>query len=455
MGACPVSVLSADLKGAKPYLDVTPIARASGTMTLPGSKSISIRALLLSALATGSTELTGVLDSDDTRVMRAALRSCGVAIRELAPGHIVVDGGLHLAGRELDIFVGNSGLSARTLVAILALGQCRARLYGVPRMHERPIADLVDALTGIGARIAYLGNSGFPPLQIEPSDPITLGQMRVRASESSQFLTGVLQAAPLLTLERDVQVVVDGPLISSPYVDMTLNLMRRFGVKVSGKSRDRDPCFIIPERSMYRSPGQLSVEGDASSASYFLALGALAGGPVRVTGVGRDSIQGDVQFADALQAMGAHVVLGEDYIEASSIGVARGFKLNPLDLDCNHIPDAAMTLAVLALFASGPSVLRNIGSWRVKETDRLHAMACELAKLGATVNEGTDSLTIVPPRRLCSASVDTYDDHRMAMSLALAACGDITVRVNDPGCVAKTNPRYFEQIRMLTGLPID
>ena len=409
-------------------LELKPARGAAGTVRLPGSKSISNRVLLLAALAAGETEIGGLLDADDTRVMRAALSTLGVQFRENRVSGV---GGMFPV-KKAELFLGNAGTALRPLTAALALSAGEYRLSGVPRMHERPIRDLVDALRAIGARIDYAGKEGFPPLLIGPGH-ISVSKVRVRGDVSSQFLTALLMALPLAG--RPSTIEVEGELISKPYVEITLNVMRRFGVEVR---REGWSTFLIPEKS-YVSPGRFLVEGDASSASYFLAAGALGGGPVRVHGVGRDSIQGDVRFTEVLERMGARVSLLEDAIEVSNPST----RLKPVDLDLNHIPDAAMTAAVLALFADGPSTLRNIASWRVKETDRLAAMATELRKLGATAEETADSLRIVPGKLKRGVAIDTYDDHRMAMSFSLVALGGVPVTINDPGCVAKTFPDYF------------
>lgn len=432
------------------FLDLAPIRAARGEMRLPGSKSVSIRALLLAALSEGETHLTGLLDSDDTRVMREALKACGVPLVDEGNNAWRVQGTLQFPRQSAEIFVGNSGLSIRTLVAVLAFMNGRYRLSGVPRMHERPIGDLVDALRPLGASIAYEAQTGFPPLLIESAKARSLQPVRVRGDASSQFLTGILQSAPLLSRERELVIEVEGELISKPYIELSLTLMKRFGVEVQRSSTaSGSPRYTIAAGARYRAPGSFAVEGDASSASYFLALGALAGGPVRVQGMGSASLQGDVRFAEVMAAMGATVTQGEDWTEVSSPSLAAGFKPKAIDADFNHIPDAAMTIAVVALFADGPSVLRNIGSWRVKETDRIAAMATELRKLGAKVEEGADYLRIEPPAVLRTAAIDTYDDHRMAMSFSLASCGGIPVRINDPGCVAKTFPDYFTQLAAL------
>jgi len=431
------------------YLDLPPLARASGTVRLPGSKSISNRMLLLAALAEGKTEIRDLLDSDDTRVMLAALQKVGVGVSALGNNaYRVVGCASVFPGKEAALFMGNAGTAIRPLTAALSLSGGHYSLSGVPRMHERPIGDLVDGLRQIGCDVRYVGNAGYPPLEIFPATVKLASPIRVRGDVSSQFLTALLMALPL-TGERAV-IEVTTELISKPYIEITLNLMARFGVRVEREGWQR---FTIAAGQRYRSPGLLHVEGDASAASYFLAAGAIGGGPVRVEGVGRQSIQGDVRFADALETMGASITWGDNFIEASA---PAGGRLKAFDLDLNHIPDAAMTLAVAALFADGKCVLRNIASWRVKETDRIAAMATELRKLGATVEEGADYLAVSMPQSesagavsraptfLPNAVIDTYDDHRMAMCFSLAALGGVPVRINDPGCVAKTFPQYFD-----------
>jgi len=437
------------------FIDLPPMRKAAGTVRLPGSKSISNRVLLLAALAEGDTVVEALLDSDDTRVMRNAIAALGVEVVEEGDALRVSGCGGNFPRGRADLFVGNSGLSIRTLVpAIVAsLSVCddpaaEVRLAGVPRMHERPIGDLVDGLAQLGGAVEWLGQEGYPPLALKPA---RLGAERisVRGSVSSQFLTGLLQAAPLVARDKPLTIDVEGELISRPYVEITLNLMARFGVVVERHGWSR---FVVPAGQRYRSPGRIAVEGDASTASYFLAAGALGGGPVRVVGAGRQSIQGDVKFADALAVMGARISWGEDWIEAS--GPADG-RLKAFDLDLNHIPDAAMTLAVAALFADGPCTLRNIGSWRVKETDRIAAMATELRKLGATVEEFPESLTVTPPARPRPAVIDTYEDHRVAMCFSLVTLGGCYVRINDPKCVAKTFPEYFATFAgIATAVPV-
>jgi 3-phosphoshikimate 1-carboxyvinyltransferase len=429
------------LKQYPHYIDLTPVSHVEGTVRLPGSKSISNRTLLLAALSAGSTTIVDLLDSDDTQVMLAALRSLGIAWEQLdARTHIVHGAGGTLPIAAADLFMGNAGTAIRPLTAALAVIGGDYTLHGVARMHERPIGDLVDALNAVGAQIDYTGEPGFPPLHIRRGQ-IHAPRMSVRGNVSSQFLTALLMAAPLMAKDQAVTIEVEGELISKPYIEITLNLMRRFGVTVE---QDGWRSFTVQPGQRYASPGAIHVEGDASSASYFLAAGAIGGGPVRVEGVGEGSIQGDVRFADALEQMGATITRGDNWIEAASNGV-----LKAIDADFNHIPDAAMTIAVAALYADGPSTLRNIASWRVKETDRLAAMATELRKLGATVEEGADYITITPPAQIQPATIDTYDDHRMAMCFSLAALDGKArrgnaMRINDPKCVAKTFPDYFE-----------
>ncbi|NIF41203.1 3-phosphoshikimate 1-carboxyvinyltransferase [Burkholderia sp. Tr-862] len=429
------------------YLDLGPYSSASGTVRLPGSKSISNRVLLLAALAEGDTTITNLLDSDDTRVMLDALGKLGVKLARDGDTCVVTGTRGAFTAKTADLFLGNAGTAVRPLTAALAINGGDYRVHGVPRMHERPIGDLVDGLRQIGAQIDYEQNEGFPPLRIKPAVIAVDAPIRVRGDVSSQFLTALLMTLPLVKAKDGRTVVeIDGELISKPYIDITIRLMERFGVTVE---RDGWQRFVVPAGVRYRSPGRIMVEGDASSASYFLAAGALGGGPLRVEGVGRASIQGDVGFANALMQMGANVSMGDDWIEVRGIGHDHG-KLDPIDMDFNLIPDAAMTIAVAALFASGTSTLRNIASWRVKETDRIAAMATELRKVGAIVEEGADYLVVTPPQRLTpNAAIDTYDDHRMAMCFSLVSLGGVPVRINDPKCVGKTFPDYFDRFAAL------
>ncbi|MBS0507953.1 MAG: bifunctional 3-phosphoshikimate 1-carboxyvinyltransferase/cytidylate kinase [Proteobacteria bacterium] len=442
---------------ATPFLDLPPLAGAAGSVQLPGSKSISNRVLLLAALSQGQTEVHDLLASDDTRVMLDALRELGCTVDEAGNGLVRITGlgGLNgtLPRSPARLFMGNAGTAMRPLTAALALLGGEYQLSGVPRMHERPIGDLVDALRQLGCHIDYLGNDGYPPLhiahgaglpQLRLQEPI-----RVRGDVSSQFLTALLMALPLVAREQDIVIEVVGELISRPYIHITLELLARFGIAVRHDAWQR---FTIPAGSRYQSPGSIHVEADASSASYFIALGAIATGVngqngIKIEGVGLDSIQGDIRFVEAARAMGAQITGGPNWLH-----IARGsWPLKAIELDCNHIPDAAMTLAVMALYAEGTTTLTNIASWRVKETDRLAAMAIELRKLGASVEEGADYLRVTPPataRDWRAASIHTYDDHRVAMCFSLAAFNParLPVRIEDPKCVAKTFPDYFEAL---------
>jgi 3-phosphoshikimate 1-carboxyvinyltransferase len=437
------------------FLDLPPLAGASGTVTLPGSKSISNRVLLLAALSQGTTTVHDLLDSDDTRVMLDALRALGCGIRQDS-NTIQIDGlAGQLINRQAKLFLGNAGTAMRPLTAALAVLGGDFELGGVARMHERPIGDLVDALRSLGCHIDYLGNPGYPPLRIGQPVLKLDAPIRIRGDVSSQFLTALLMALPLVA-HQDIVIEVVGELISRPYIEITLNLLSRFGVQVQ---RDGWQRFTLPAGCMLQSPGDIHVEADASSASYFIALGAIATrasgqNSIKILGVGADSIQGDIRFMDAAQQMGAHIVSGPNWLE-----VSRGtWPLIAIDLDCNHIPDAAMTLAVMALYADGTTTLRNIASWRVKETDRISAMANELRKLGATVVEGADFIQITPPADTAhwkAASIHTYDDHRIAMCFSLAAFNPagLSVRIEDPKCVAKTFPDYFEALFSLAHTP--
>ncbi len=426
------------------FIDLPPAKHAQGTITLPGSKSISNRVLLLSALAEGSTRINGLLQSDDTQVMLAALQQLGVQITTHAQDSVTVSGVAQFPVKNAALFMGNAGTAIRPLTAALVMMGGHYTLSGVARMHERPIGDLVEGLQEMGAQVSYLGTPGYPPLEIHAAQSLR-DRVRVQGSVSSQFLTAVLMAAPLAVMQsgRSLKIEVVGELISKPYIEITLNLMARFGVTVDRHGWQE---FVISPGSRYRSPGQIFVEGDASSASYFLALGAIGGGPVRVEGVGDQSIQGDVAFADTIQAMGATVKRDANSIEVTGVNVASGARLKAFDMDFNLIPDAAMTAAALAMFADGPCTLRNIASWRVKETDRIHAMQTELRKLGSVVESGPDWLRVYPVAsgQWQDAAIDTYDDHRMAMCFSLAAFGQSAVRIMDPGCVSKTFPTYFD-----------
>ena len=416
------------------------IQSVSGQVTLPGSKSITNRILLLSAIADGETIIKHPLQSDDTHHMIEALKILQVDLTQNKNGDIHIKGSQgQFKNKSAEIFLGNAGTAFRPLTAALSFSQGNYMLSGVPRMHERPIKDLVDALLQLNANITYLNQEGYPPLKISPSEIIINSSVKIRGDISSQFLTALLMAIPLTKKEVSIEIV--GDLISKPYIDITLNLMSRFGVHV--KKIDWQH-FLIPGSSAYVSPGEIFVEGDASSASYFLAAGALAG-DIEVKGIGKNSIQGDVKFTEALVLMGAKIQTLE-----ASIKVSKVKTLQAINLDCNHIPDAAMTLAVLALFANGTTKLHNIGSWRVKETDRIKAMATELKKLGAAVIEGEDFIEITPPLHIKeNVEIDTYDDHRIAMCFSLVSLKNIPITINDPACVNKTFPTYFEVLESI------
>ena len=420
-------------------LDLAPVAHVGGAVKLPGSKSISNRTLLLAALSQGTTTIRDLLASDDTARMLEALDKLGIKLEQLAENDWLVQGCAgQFPNRQADLFLGNAGTAFRPLTAALAFAGGEYHLTGVARMHERPIGDLVDALLQAGAHIDYLQQAGFPPLAIHPAQLKEHLKLSIRGNVSSQFLTALLMALPMTG--KAAEIVVEGELISKPYIAITLNLMRQFGVDVQVHGDMQG--FSLSSGLHYQSPGQLYVEGDASSASYFLAAGAIAAGRdgLRIEGVSQHSIQGDIRFVDEIAKMGAQI----EYADNAVIVKAANQPLKALDLDCNHIPDAAMTLAVMALFAEGTTTLRNIASWRVKETDRISAMATELRKVGAQVEEGADFIRITPPTNLTpNAAIDTYDDHRMAMCFSLVSLGGVPIRINDPDCVAKTFPDYF------------
>ena len=447
------------------FLDLPPLLTAGGTVRLPGSKSISNRVLLLAGLSEGTTVVHDLLASDDTRVMLDALRTLGCELDQQGDTVHITGLGGKLSVLQADLFLGNAGTAMRPLTAALALLSATQggifTLSGIPRMHERPIGDLVDALRPLGCIVECTGQEGYPPLRLAGGQLKLSAPIQVRGDVSSQFLTALLLSLPLVSQDQALTIEVVGELISKPYIEITLNLLARFGIQVQ---RDGWQRFVIPQGSHYQSPGSIHVEADASSASYFIAAGAIAGidEPVRIEGVGNASIQGDIRFVEAAQAMGAKVTSGPNWLEVQRGEPGKCWPLNAIDLDCNHIPDAAMTLAVMALYAQGTTRLRNIASWRVKETDRIAAMAKELRKLGATVVEGEDVIEVTPPASQGEqiawqhASIHTYDDHRMAMCFSLAAFNPlapsavkgkpVSVRIEDPRCVAKTFPDYFEAL---------
>ena len=419
-------------------LTLSPIQKISGNLVLPGSKSLSNRILLLSMLAEGKTEIQNLLDSDDVRRMVEALETLGIQLEENRAENLITVSGTSgiIPVKEATLMLGNAGTAIRPLTAAMTLGHGRFVLDGVQRMRERPIIDLVNGLSQLGANLRCINGTDCPPVEVI-ADGLPGGITRLSGAISSQYLTAILLAAPYA--DKEVQIEITDKLVSVPYVEMTLRLMRSFGVSVN---HETFRLFHIP-RQTYRSPGNIFVEGDASSASYFLAGAAITKGTVTVKGCGTDSLQGDARFAEVLEKMGAKVEW-----EAQQIKLT-GNSLNGIDVDMNQMPDAAMTLAVMALFASGPTAIRNIYNWRVKETERLQAVSTELRKLGAEVEEGYDYLVIQPPEQIRKAEIDTYDDHRMAMAFSLAACGESPMTINNPGCVSKTFPDYFE---VLNGL---
>jgi 3-phosphoshikimate 1-carboxyvinyltransferase len=422
-------------------ITLKPIKKVAGEVNLPGSKSLSNRALLIAAMAEGTTTITNLLESDDTRHMLNALKKLGVAYtlsEDKTKCTIVGNGGPFYCSEPQELFLGNAGTAMRPLCAALTLGSGEFVLTGEPRMKERPIGHLVDALRSAGADISYLEDDGYPPIKIR-ANALKGGEVEIDGTISSQFLTALLMSAPMA--QQDMHIRIIGELVSKPYIDITLDIMNHFGVEVLNENYKR---FIVKAGQTYKALDTFMVEGDASSASYFLAAAAIKGGTVKVTGIGKQSIQGDIAFADVLGKMGAKVEWADDYI-----AVTRG-ELHAVDMDFNHIPDAAMTIATTALFADGTTTLRNIYNWRVKETDRLNAMATELRKVGAEVEEGEDYLTITPPKQLKHAAIDTYDDHRMAMCFSLLALDPVSVTINEPECTAKTFPNYFEVLESIS-----
>ena len=416
-----------------------------GELRVPGSKSITNRVLLVSALAAGKTRIHNLLRSDDTRYMGEALQKLGVDIQmsdDYTEAEVVGRGGpidapanSDWAGeRVADLYLGNAGTAMRSLCAALTLGEGRFLLSGEERMKERPIRDLVEALTQLGANIGYVETEGFPPVRID-AHGLKGGLVTVRGNISSQYLTALLICAPYA--ETPLHIHVEGELISAPYILLTIDVMKHFGIEVD----HRDLTDFYVPKGVYKSPGDYMVEGDASSASYPLAAAAITGGKARVLGVGTDCRQGDIAFVEVLQEMGAAITMGPDWTEC----VGPKGKLKSIgEFNAVEIPDAAMTIAVLALFADAPMTISGIASWRVKETDRISAMAAELRKLGAEVRETTDSITVTPPVRLQPATIETYNDHRMAMCFSLAALGGVPVKIMDPACINKTYPKYFE-----------
>ena len=422
-------------------LTVQPIKQVNGEIFLPGSKSLSNRALLIAALAKGVTKITNLLVSDDINHMLNALKTLGIKYTLSDCGtecSVIGNNGFFKADDLLELYLGNAGTAMRPLCAALSASEGEFILTGEPRMKERPIGHLVDALAQLNADVEYLESQGYPPVKITGKN-LFGDQVSIDGSISSQFLTAILMVSPLL--DTDTTINIEGELVSKPYIDITLDIMKRFGVVVKNNNYQ---SFTIKGKQSYQALEKYMVEGDASSASYFLAAGAIKGGTVTVHGVGKLSVQGDKHFADVLEKMGAEIQWQDESITVT------GKPLTAVDMDMNHIPDAAMTIATTALFAKGTTTIRNIYNWRVKETDRIHAMATELKKVGAEVVEGNDFISITPPAEIKHAEIDTYNDHRVAMCFSLVALSDTAVTINDPKCTAKTFPDYFEKLAQVS-----
>lgn len=451
------SVATTDKPSTVPEIVLQPIKDITGTIKLPGSKSLSNRILLLAAISEGTTVVENLLSSDDIHYMIGALRTLGLNVEEDSVNKTAIVegcGGQFPVGKdskeEIKLFLGNAGTAMRPLTAAVtaAGGNSRYVLDGVPRMRERPIGDLVVGLKQLGADVDCILGTNCPPVSVNANGGLPGGKVKLSGSISSQYLTALLMAAPLAL--GDVEIEIVDKLISVPYVEMTLKLMERFGVTVEhNDSWDR---FLVKGGRKYKSPGNAYVEGDASSASYFLAGAAVTGGTVTVEGCGTSSLQGDVKFAEVLELMGAKVSWTENSVTVTGppMDPSKKKRLKAVDVNMNKMPDVAMTLAVVALFADGPTTIRDVASWRVKETERMIAICTELRKLGAQVEEGPDYCVITPPEKLNVTAIDTYDDHRMAMAFSLAACSDIPVTINDPGCTRKTFPDYFEVLERFT-----
>ena len=415
-------------------LTLQPINRISGEINLPGSKSLTNRALLLAALCGEETTLKNLLQSEDTERMLAALTQLGISINVAENGNCTVrgHGGLFAAPNDRNFFLGNAGTAIRPLTAMLAMMPGEFVIDGDEYMRERPINHLIEALEQLGTKAEYLGKPGCPPLRIQ-GGKIKGGKVKIKGDISSQYLTALLMSLPMAQEDSEIEVI--GEQVSKPYLDLTLDIMAKFGVVAEHEDHQ---VFRIPANQSYQSPGEYLIEGDASSASYFFAAAAIKGGTVRVNGIGNESVQGDIDFLKVIEDMGAEVTRSQDWVEVA------GNPLRGIDQDLNHIPDAAMTIAAMALFAEGKTTIRNIYNWRVKETDRMHAMSTELRKLGATVETGEDFIVIEPPETIQSTDIDTYGDHRIAMAFSLAALQDSPITINHPEVTAKTFPNYFE-----------
>ncbi len=419
---------------------LTASLKANGQIYLPGSKSITNRVLLMSALSNDETLIENYLDSDDTQQMLNALKKLKVKYKIIKKKHILINGcNEKFPNKNTKLFLGNAGTAFRPLTAVLSLMGGQYQLKGIKRMHERPIKDLVDALKQIGAKINYLNNPGYPPLQILPGIISCNKNIKIKGNVSSQYLTALLIAAPLYKQHLKIQII--GKLVSKPYIEITLKLLKKFGIKYKN---NRWKNFTLKAPSSFKSPKKLQVEGDASSASYFFAAGAIAGS-VEVNNINKSSIQGDLEFLNVIKKMGAKI----EYLP-NSIKVSKKHQLKGIAINCMNIPDAAMTLAILALFAKGTTTLTSIESWRVKETNRILAMKTELKKLGASVKTSKSSITIKPPEVINNnITIDTYDDHRMAMCFSLICLANKNIVINDPECTNKTYPNFFKDFESI------
>ncbi len=411
-----------------------------GCIKLPGSKSITNRVLLMAALGSGVTKLIDPLRSEDTDQMINALIKLGVSVKEVNDDKNIIEikGAEHnFPNKNTNLFLGNSGTTFRPLAAVLAMMRGDYYLSGIERMHERPIKDLVDALEQMGSSIQYEKNHGYPPITINNSSIEISEPIQIKGDISSQYLTALLIAGPISNNEFNIEVI--GDLISKPYIDITLKLLTKFNIFYNN---DNWRLFSLKKDSIYRNPTKIFVEGDASSASYFFAAASLAGS-IEIKGINKDSIQGDLKFLDIISKMGAKIEYKSD-----SIQVSKASNLKGLEIDCIEIPDAAMTLAIMAVFADKPTKLKNIGSWRVKETDRILAMDNELTKMGVEVSTTHDSMTIFPQKQLNdNISIETYNDHRIAMCFSLFCLKNLNITIQDPNCVNKTYPDYFKDLK--------
>ncbi|MCG3126081.1 MAG: 3-phosphoshikimate 1-carboxyvinyltransferase [Phycisphaerae bacterium] len=422
------------------HVSIQPSGPIVATVEVPGSKSLTQRHLICAALAEGRSRIRGALLADDTQLMIAALRALEFEIGVQGTTIEVVGGGGQIRAVDASLNVGHAGTAMRFLAALLCLGQGLYRIDGSARMRQRPIGPLVDALGELGAQIGYDAQRGFPPLTIVARG-LAGGPLEFRTPPSSQFISAILMVSPYAL--RDVLMRIDGPVVSGPYVEMTVDVMRRMGVELLADG----PRYVIPGTQRYRG-GDYAIEPDASAATYFFAAAAITGGKVRVNGLTRRSAQGDVGFVDVLRRMGCTVTEGGSFLE---VAAPRGGRLRAVDEDLNDMPDSVQTLAVTALFADGVTHIRNVANLRIKETDRIAALAAELARLGARVDVRDDGLSIFPPERVRPAEIRTYDDHRMAMSLALAGLAAPGVVILNPECVSKSFPDFFESLARACG----